>query len=382
MALLASHRRPWALIVFVVLLVPFVGFCLSGHLSASLFPKAWWQHPARKLGPVLEANYGFRAQILEWHGRYRHALRSPSTANVFYGEGGQLFYGAEKALEQSTGVIFRKQNMDRFVSMASRLNKSVTKYGGKLIVSAAPNAQTILSEALPAWARRANPERLEHDYVFDEMTKTGLTALDLRPLLVAAKEDGPVYQQTDTHWNNRGALLAFNAVMRAAARPDLQIPPDVALNPMKGSSGGDLAVLLGLSRALKEPFHFPWKPEFLAQRRRLKRLPPVPGHEWNYAFEKARLGPSMLVIGDSFTARLWRPLLASISRRSHWIHIQDCGFSWDDAEKVGAELVILLPTERFLGCPGSSWPKGLPEPAAPHGIDPEVQGAGKVQFKG
>ncbi len=58
-------------------------------------------------------------------------------------------------------------------------------------------------------------------------------------------KDGPVYLRTDSHWNQKGAVLAFNAAMEAAGRPDLVVPLAEAIGPLQPHPTGDLARYLG-----------------------------------------------------------------------------------------------------------------------------------------
>ena len=52
-----------------------------------------------------------------------------------------------------------------------------------------------------------------------------LTQLSSRPSLVDAKTRERIYQQTDTHWNDRGALVAYQRIIAAAHARVPRIPP-------------------------------------------------------------------------------------------------------------------------------------------------------------
>ena len=46
----------------------------------------------------------------------------------------------------------------------------------------------------------------------------------------------PVYRRTDTHWNKLGALVAYNAVVRRARKPEWVIDPARVLQAASNAS--------------------------------------------------------------------------------------------------------------------------------------------------
>ena len=70
-------------------------------------------------------------------------------------------------------------------------------------------------------------------------------------------------------------------------------------------------------------------------------------------------GPTVLVIGDSFTADLFPPLLAGFAGRVVWVHNDLCQFDWRIVDVARADYVLLLPAERNAYCNGDR-PRGFP----------------------
>ena len=62
-----------------------------------------------------------------------------------------------------------------------------------------------------------------------------------------------------------------------------------------------------------------------------------------------RPGPTVLVIGDFFTAGYFPLFLSQHIGRAIWLHRQ-CGFDWNWIEKFNPDEVWWAPTERFLVC--------------------------------
>ena len=57
-----------------------------------------------------------------------------------------------------------------------------------------------------------------------------------------------------------------------------------------------------------------------------------------------------MVIGDSFTASYFPPMLAQHVGRAIWLNHRECGFDWNWIDKLQPDEVWWMPTERFLIC--------------------------------
>ena len=86
-------------------------------------------------------------------------------------------------------------------------------------------------------------------------------------------------------------------------------------------------------------------------------LPGVPADKWTSkpytAFAVAGGQPTgaVLVIGDSFTASLFPPLLSAHVRKVAWAHHTQCDLDWRAMiERYHPDEVWWMPTERFLNC--------------------------------
>ena len=125
---------------------------------------------------------------------------------------------------------------------------------------------------------------------------------------------GKAYLLHDSHWTPRGAIAGFNAVVEADAHPDWRIDPATALGPPEERKGGDLARLLGVQDDVTEtaePLALPLagKDETLSQ-------DVMPAH----VITTGKPGPTILVIGDSFTASYFPLMLAQHVGRAIWVH--------------------------------------------------------------
>lgn len=361
MPLLMSFRRWWAVLIFAVLCLPTIGFLvpdLPAPLRTVVAPEArWWEHAAKRLDPYINNAFGFRGAVLAAHATYGRWIGAPND-KVLKGELGALFLKEDNAVEQSLGELVRPGAVDGVAAAAARLRQAVEADGGRFVMVVPPNAHTVNFELLPAYARRLKRAPTEYDLVAARMAEQKIPFVDLRPLMVQAKADGPVYRRNDTHWNARGALIGFNAAMAAAGRPDLQVSPADALGPPAETFGGDLVRMAGMTRSEQPDIEFPRRGP-MAPPQNLTPLDgvmaPVPDSDpfKPQAFATGRAGPRIMVIGDSFTQGLWSGLLASRASAFAWMHHRYCRFDMGAVERFRPDILIYAPTERSLPCRGA-----------------------------
>ena len=93
------------------------------------------------------------------------------------------------------------------------------------------------------------------DQVLDAVAATGV-AVDLRPAVEAAKARERVYHLTDSHWNARGALVAYQQIIEAVRAQYPAVPPAWKRSDFEAVErqigGLDLARMMGLNRVLHE----------------------------------------------------------------------------------------------------------------------------------
>jgi len=134
---------------------------------------------------------------------------------------------------------------------------------------------------------------------------------------------------------------------------DWQLDPASVLGPPLTIIGGDLARMLGIEAAVSETDQ-------------LLTLPPgtrtlfESGQYPIYLATVDRPGPTMMIIGDSFTVDLFAPMLLRHAGQVAWLYHDLCGFDWKWIEQFHPDEVWWMPTERFIVCKRGSHPNGLP----------------------
>jgi len=362
MGLLARHRRPWALVLLAALAVPLALQTMQPAEVASegearmLAPVPQWPRSTqqwlalpRALDRFLSDHFGLRGELVRAHGRLRYAIDLPSDLRVIIGRDNWLFLNGDGTIEQSTGKILREAQIATFADKAAALRAHLAAKGAQLVVAIPPNGSTINRARLPAWAALA-PSVTEYDLMMRALAKRGVTAVDLRTAL-NANAGSPTYRRTDTHWNRLGALVAYNAVVQAARKPEWTIDPARVLKGFERIEGGDLARLLAVAADVSDEDAVidlgPYGPA------------PPPATPLATQFESGgdlvetgRAGPTVMVIGDSFTRGFWQDYFAAHAGRYLWMHHELCGFRRSVIDEHAPQLVILAPAERQMFCAG------------------------------
>lgn len=98
-----------------------------------------------------------------------------------------------------------------------RIAAGLRARGIALIVAITPDKARVHAEQL-CGVRYADQAAARHAEFTELLRQAGVEPVDWLAALTAAKDAGPLYWRTDTHWNQRGAALAA-AEIAAAARP-------------------------------------------------------------------------------------------------------------------------------------------------------------------
>ncbi len=359
MPLVMKFRRYWAVFVFLVLLLPTIGFVMPdmpAPLRTVVAPEErWWMRASQRLDPYINNMFGFRGAVLAAHNTYGRWLGGGDNGRVLKGKDGALFIKEDWALEQSVGQLVRPEAVAAIASVAAELDSTMKASGGRMVMIMPPNAHTVHPELLPDYARALQRSPTEYDLLARSLKEKGVNFVDLRPVLEAAKADGPVYRRIDTHWNTRSAALAFNAVMEAAGRPDLGFPVSEIIGAPSPRTDGDLLRLLGETVPDKPDVDYDHKGAMIPKDKLtvLKDLmpPPDPKNPFQVqAFATGHDGPRIMVIGDSFTQGFWPGLLAERSSAYVWTHHRNCRFDRSLIDRFKPDILIYAVTERSLPC--------------------------------
>jgi hypothetical protein len=301
-----------------------------------------------------EDHFAFRSVLVAWQAvlRFQWLHVSPSS-DVVVGRDGWLFYAGDGGEEDyASAVPFTKADLEQWRRTLQHTYDWLKARGIPYVFVIAPDKYVIYPEYLPSSMHRVGPESRTDQLVRYLARTTDVPVLDLRPSLLAAKPVERLYHLTDTHWNGRGAYVAYAAILRALHQQSLAPLPRTAFVARAAHTPGmDLSAMMGLTATMSE--------NDLQLRREGPRpwrvLEPVP-HDALYmdgrlvtVHDNASL-PRAVIFRDSFGSALVPLLAEHFSRALHlWQYNFDPAIVTGERpavviqEWVGRRLATLLP---------------------------------------
>ena len=246
----------------------------------------------------LDDRFGLREQMVRWYSNLTKRLLGEGNQQVLVGRHDRMFYLGDVSVQQSAGLVRRDARVAETIGFLIKMRDLLTERGIRLVVASPPNAATIYQDDLPRWAR-SNGRTTEYDLFVADLAARGIKAIDLRPIVWAARNRAPAYFLYDTHWTPRAAIAGFNGVVEADGHPEWRVDADAALAPLTQRHGGDLARMLGVSDDVAEPYQEAALPPMSKV-----ELPAQPFP--SYVATRDKPGETIMIIGELFHHVLFR----------------------------------------------------------------------------
>lgn len=157
-------------------------------------------------------NFGFRNRLVYVQNVLKqNVFRTSGQSEVIVGEDGWLFYS--RALDDFLGISAADETeVERMGAVVLMMQNYVESRGGEFIFLPAPNKMSVYGEYMPYYyiedGGQGNYERL-----YSELVNAGVNTVQLKNTLSLKKADGvQLYHKLDSHWNNYGAAVSYEAV--------------------------------------------------------------------------------------------------------------------------------------------------------------------------
>ena len=215
----------YIIIVFAILLVPFLGmsFWATDRTTENTTLSEW---PAfvkdgepninylEDMGNYFEDHFAFRLQMLTANAMiWSKGFDTSTTDQVVVGKDDWLYFSG--TMDDYTGRdLLSDRELKAIVHNLSLMDSYVEFCGGRLIVTVAPNKNTLYNSAMPYYYQKGETSNLER--LVPLLEEAGIEYVDLTETF--QNEDEVLYFKRDSHWNNKGALLAYNTIMDAVGR--------------------------------------------------------------------------------------------------------------------------------------------------------------------
>jgi len=290
-----------------------------------------------------EDHFALRNHLIRWHAWLLwHGLHTVSSSTVIAGENDWMFYADDGGLEDWVETRpFTTAELEAWHLLLERANAWLEARRITFLVVIAPDKQMIYPEAMPRSLVRMRSEYRVDQLLAHLRGRSAVPILDLRAAVTAARGGEILYHLHDTHWNDRGALVAANAIASAlhARFPAIEPLSRGAFLEVPGVPSGDRTSMLDLEDSGK---------------RTMPGLVPARGWTWRTIEPKnpdpyeedARTVteiagsalPRALVFRDSFASRLV-PFLSE--RFSRAVYLWQKGIDVAAVEREHPDVVIL-----------------------------------------
>jgi alginate O-acetyltransferase complex protein AlgJ len=301
-------------------------------------------------------HFGFRRTLLRWEHRWKGQWFHESTvSDVMIGRDGWLFLAGPCMIDDWRGARpLTLQQLKDWQTLLERRRDWLARRGIKYLWVVTPNKESIYPEFLPEWMMRVGSATRLNQFLAHMKAHSSVEVLDLRPALLQAKTTARTYLITDTHWNQYGAFISYQAIMQALRRqlPDLGEPLPLANFEIRcfQTKGGNLATMLGQEHSMPEKDYVKLIPR--------PPLAPIGCHaDTNILNQKWTLGThplytenparthKALFFRDSFSESLW-PFFAYHFQRAVYIWL----YIWDSQviEREKPDVVVDQLVERWF----------------------------------
>jgi len=294
-------------------------------------------------------HFGLRSTLVRLNAEVEYELNASPSPSVIRGRDGWLYYGESDAVED---YVSRKPltelEVEAWRDTVVRSRDWLRARGAAYVFTIVPDKHVIYPEHMPVSMHQVGSSR-RMDQVLNAVADSGV-ALDVRPPVEAAKSRERVYHLTDSHWNARGALVAYQSIVAALRAQNPAVPPAWKrsdFDEVERNIGGlDLARMMGLNRALHEV-----DLALVPKRHRLAKVVEPP--DGDVSAELGRIVtaipgshlPRAVIFRDSFTTALV-PFLAEHFSRAVFLWQKD--FVPEQVVEEGADVVIYEIAGRHL----------------------------------
>ncbi len=206
----------------IICVIPFAGmtFFVSdeeiGNEERTEFPKIVTEDGVQydyfsRLGEWFEQSFAFRPQIISADAEIQSRLFGVSNLDsVVKGRGDWLYYSS--SLDDYLGRRTLSSRSVKNIVRNLKLTQDYVKAGGAdFIFTVAPNKNTLYPQNMPYYYSVKSSPLRNADFLASELALAGVNYCDL--FAAFKNEEEILYLKQDSHWNDKGAMLAYNAIL-------------------------------------------------------------------------------------------------------------------------------------------------------------------------
>ena len=222
-------KKIWYLIyiaaVLIFVLIPFAGMSVAATNETTEnkelveFPElrtdgTWNPHFLGDLGVYFEEHFAFRQELVAANALLRGRLLGVSASDqVLVGKDGWLYYTG--TLDDYLGENqMSEKGLLNAVSNIGLMQQHIENRGSRFVLTIAPNKNSLYDSNMPSNYLRGKDNN--HTRITSLLEKVGIHYVDLYEAFEESEEC--LYLKGDSHWNNKGALLACRKLLDGLGR--------------------------------------------------------------------------------------------------------------------------------------------------------------------
>lgn len=331
--------------ILIILMIPFVGMSfwatdrttenreLSNLPSLITGGKPNIEY-MRNMGTYFEDHLAFRLHMLTANACiWGKMAKSSTTDQVVIGKDDWLYFGG--TIDDYTGRnLLSDRELYDIVHNLALLKGHVEQNGSLFLLMIAPNKNTLYNGGMPYYYQRADTSNLRR--LLPLLEEKDIEYIDL--IRVFKEEEKVLYFHRDTHWNNEGAVLVYNAVMSELGK-EHETYLNVPIRKIKDHIGDIDEMLYPLAAKAEEDIYFDkeWMYEYVNEVS--DNMDP-----WIETANPQKQG-SLLMYRDSFGESLL-PFFADEYRNAYFSRLVP--YNMENLFQYHPDIVIIEKVERQL----------------------------------
>lgn len=174
----------------------------------------WNREYLENLGTYFEDHFAFRQKLVALDSWMEASLfQKTNIDNVIVGKDGWLYY-KDSWNDYSGKTVMSDQALENIVYNLSVMQKAVEEQGKKFVFTIAPNKNSLYGQYMPYTYSYKYSDTNNRKLLEEKLKKAGIHYVDLFEKF--SNEEEILYFKRDSHWNNKGAKLAYNALLDEA----------------------------------------------------------------------------------------------------------------------------------------------------------------------
>ena len=179
-------------------------------------------------------HFAFRNELVATDGKIQGKIfRTSANDSVIYGNDGWLYYSSTIP-DYSGSNVMNEREIENLKRNLSVVNKWLKDRGIKMLLTVPPNKNTLYGEHMPYYSSTI----LNNEHTLFKLNELceeeGILYADLYNTL--KNESEVLYLKRDSHWNNKGALIAYNEILNVLKQPHNDYG-DITANRAKNENG-------------------------------------------------------------------------------------------------------------------------------------------------